>query len=129
LYDFPDEVLADMIREARAKRADLETRYENLAVGPDEREDRCIALNARDADRRLEQAPTHPIPPGARRDEIFADVVHDGSKKIERWPNPWSKGEVLDYLLDESLEKLAAPAPARRAPPLSSGRLAQPAPR
>jgi hypothetical protein len=33
------------------------------------------------------------IPPGARGDEIFADVVHDGPKKIEMYPNRWSKGK------------------------------------
>ena len=62
-----------------------------------------LAGSRRDEEGNRNDARTYPIPPGARHDEIFGDVVHDGLKKIELYPDRWSKGEVLDYLFEQEL--------------------------
>jgi hypothetical protein len=102
VYDLSDEALEDSIREASAASAALATGDETEPSDEGEPRERALARRARGKEGSLDKAPSNSIPLGARRDEIFADVVHDEPKKVERYSNPWSKGEVLDYLFKEN---------------------------
>jgi hypothetical protein len=96
LHDLSDDALEDIMREGQAQRAALGT-CRQVEAGH-----KALGFPV---EARHEHADHNQVPPGVRRDEIFADVVYDGPKKIEIHPNRWSKGEVLDYLFEQALDE------------------------
>ena len=109
IYDLSDEALHDSIREMSAANASLEPSETTGLSDKCEPKGPGLGAGPRSEDGSTD-LPTYPIPHGARRDEVFADVVHDEPKKIERYPNRWSKGEVLDYLFEEATRSVTRKA-------------------